>query len=98
MIVGLICDCHASLPLFRQFLQGYHVSDYLSVPVYRGGKAKGYAESYELADVSAYIKRHSSFVIILGEDEETGEVDWVDINNAKLSQELKAKAILEHFA
>lgn len=95
MIIGLICDCASSLPLFRQFLQGHHVPNYMAVPVYRGNKAKDYVASYELADIAEYIKRRSAFVIILGEDGDT--VDWVDINNAKLTQELKAKAILERF-
>ena len=96
MIIGLICDCASSLPLFRQFLQGHHIQDYLSTPVYRGNKAKAYIESYELNDIAEYVKKRSAFVIILGEDGE--DVDWVDINNAKLTQELKAKAILERFA
>ena len=95
MITGLICDCASSLPLFRQFLQGYHVPDYMSVPVLRGNKAKDFVASYELTDIAEYIKRRSAFVIILGED--GNSVDWVDINNAKLTQELKAKAILERF-
>ena len=73
----------------------HHVPNYMAVPVYRGNKAKDYVASYELADIAEYIKRRSAFVIILGEDGE--DIDWVDINNAKLTQELKAKAILERF-
>lgn len=68
---------------------------YLSVPVYRGDKAITFAENQGFLDVAEFMKRRSSFVVVFGYDDDKS--DWADINNAKMPEELKARAILEHF-
>ena len=96
-LIGLICDCGSSLPLFRQFLQGHQFPDYMKVPVYRGNEARRVADNLRDESLSLYLSVRSTFVIIalLTGDPQAPTVEWVDINNAKLPQQLEAKALLE---
>ena len=96
MIAGLACNCHGSPSLFRQFLYANHVPNYLSVPFYRGDKAKEWARA-NLPSASSYLDAHSSYVLVVGWDGHSSP-DWADINNATPERELKAEMILERFA
>lgn len=97
MIIGLSCRCAAAPNLFRQFLFANHVKNYLSVPLFKGKDAREWAEEHNLQDVASYISNHSSYVLIVGWDDETPS-DWVDINNANSERQLKGEMILEQFA
>lgn len=95
-LFGLICDCGSSLPLFRQFLQGYTQADYMSVPVYRGQEAKTVVASLDDSVLSAYLSNRGTFVIVASYSPNSSTpLKWVDINNAKLPQQLEAKSIVE---
>lgn len=95
-LFGLICDCGSSLPLFRQFLQGHTQADYMSIPVYRGHEAKVVATSLNDPLLSDYLSSRGTFVIVASYSPNSPiSLKWVDINNAKLPQQLEAKAIVE---
>lgn len=96
-IVGVMCNCHASEPLFRQFLFSNHVANYLSVPVFKGDKAKQWAKDNNLSDLKTYIDKHSSYAVIVGWTN-TKDVAWEDINNVTPERELRAEMLLERFA
>lgn len=95
-LFGLLCDCGGSLPLFRQFLQGYTQADYMSIPAYRGQEAKAVAASLNDSLLSTYLSAQGAFVIVASYSPGSPTpLKWVDINNAKLPQQLEAKAIVE---
>lgn len=96
MLEGLICDCASSLPLFRQFLQANSVPDYMSIPIHRGEKAKERASAINDPSLIKHLDSHHSFVILVGISDSS--LDWVDINNARLADEIKAKALIEAYA
>lgn len=97
MIVGLACRCHASPNLFRQFLFSNHVPNYMRVPLYQGEEAKGWAKDNNLAEISSYLDKRSSYVLVVGWSK-SSDLEWADINNADPERTLKAEMILERFA
>lgn len=102
MLGGLICDCGSSLPLIRQFFQANGVPNYMSAPIIRGkDKCIEEAERLGSSELASHIQACSAFIIVIGYDQppsESTQIDWVDINNAKLPQTLEAKAIVERYA
>lgn len=99
MVIGLLCNCHGSPGLFRQFLFENHVPNYMMVPTRQGDKAKDWAKSTNLTAVYSYTTNHSSYVLILGwSKSDFSDLEWADVNNSNPEIRLRAEMILERFA
>lgn len=96
MILGLSCNCHAAPGLFRQFLFGGKVPNYMKVPLFKGEEAKAWVEKNNLPKIRSYIENHSSYVIVVGWTSKK-DLDWVDINNADSERQIRAEMLLERF-
>lgn len=96
MIVGLLCNCSGAPGLFRQFLFKNHIPNYMTVPMKRGEEAKAWAKDNNLTDVSSYLDKRSSYVLVVGWSKPS-DLEWTDINNADPERTLKAEMLLERF-
>lgn len=95
----LACNCGNSTPLLRSFLRGAGVSNYLEVPLLKGNKAKEWAyQNGALPDLAAYLKKTSSFAVIVGLDPTAQLYDWVDINHHSLAHKTKATELIRTFS
>lgn len=101
MIRLLSCRCNNSEPLLRKTLRENHHPKWASLTVVKGKEPclnylATLPENLETGSLIQYIKRSSSWSIILGEKD--GEYRWVDVGHAHIKERLDAEIILEKFS
>lgn len=97
MIIGLICSCHNSTSVIRNFLSSHGHPDPFSVKLYKGEEAKAWVNKNNISDIQNYLAMHSSFAILVGWGENK-QIHWADINSNYLPERIKGEAIVERFA
>lgn len=91
----LVCNCHNSAPLAREFLVS-HGHDSSMPRFYRGDEARAWVNKNNLSDLISYLSNQSTFIIFVGWDKKKN-VYWADINLPSAKEKIKAESILERF-
>lgn len=104
-VLVLVCDCGGAEPLARQALQKAGVADWLTFPIHRGKPhaltllshfPSAFKRLLAFRALEDHISRATSFVVIIGYDEET--FYWSDIQSSAPADTLQSQAILKRFA
>lgn len=102
MIHLLACRCHSSVPLLRKYLREAHIPEWSTLPVIQGRAEclqflSTLPENRETGSLRQFIRRNSSWAVILGSIPATTTYRWVDIGHANVKDKLDAELILEEF-
>lgn len=99
------CECGSAEPLLRKLLQEAGCADWLSAPLHKGREhclhiLEQFPASFKsLTAYQALVKQineHSSYVCVVGYDNET--FYWADIAKNAPKDRVEATAILKRFA
>lgn len=101
MIYALVCRCANSEPRTRTFLRENGYSKWQSIPVAKGKEAclnllnTFPPENKEMDKLKMYIKRVSSWAVLVGTD---GSIyQWADLGNSTIKEKLDAQIIIRDF-
>lgn len=101
MLILLGCRCSNSEPRMRTFLRENGYSKWQSEPMTKG-KDKCLnllnslpPENKEIDKLKGYIKRSSSWSIVLGTDGVTYQ--WADLGHSKLTEKLDAEIVIRDY-
>lgn len=100
MLYVLLCRCHGSEPIARKIMRESHYEAWQTQPVSKGREAclnrlNSLPQNKVVEEIKAYIKRVSSWSIILGTDGENYE--WADAGHGKLVDRVDAERIVEQY-
>lgn len=100
MLRCLACSCHSSEPLIRRVLRTAHYSGWLTEPIIRGkAECLSYVaslpENYTTKALEAYIRKNSSWAVILGIDGD--QTDWAEIGHGGTKGRLDGQVIIERY-
>lgn len=100
MLSVLLCRCHNSEPLARKTLRESHYENWQSQPVIKGKEAclnflDTLPMNKEISHLKDYIRRSSSWSVIIGTDGENYE--WADVGHGKIVDKLDAERIVEQY-
>lgn len=100
MITCLLCRCHGSEPIARKIMRDSGYQAWQSQPVIKGREAcMNYLDTIpqdkEVDKLKEYLKRQSSWSVILGYDGQTYR--WADAGHGLLKNKLDAEVIVKDF-
>lgn len=98
----LICNCHSSETSGRKVLERAGLTDYMSVPCYKGRQAgRVYLDTYHdnadanVRSLKAYIANHTKYAVVVGFDGKRFE--WAD-GLGGMESGVRAETIAQVFA
>lgn len=100
MLRAYVCRCANSQPRMRTFLREAGYKGWQTVLMTKGkseclAALDALPENQELDKLKLYIKRASSWCVLLGSD---GDVfQWADLGHSKLKEKLDAEIIVRDF-
>lgn len=100
MIYCLACRCHSAEPLIRKTMRECHREDWQTQNIVKGrpecmAALARFPQNEEIQKLTEYLKRVSSWSVILGVDGDYYR--WADVGKGKTIDRLDAEKILEEF-
>lgn len=101
-VYGLVCSCGGAENLVRRCFKRAGLSDWLSIPVYKGKEnAPKFLDNFEtpteeILAIIKYAQEHNPYAIVVGIDDSS--VQWVDVKHGGLKEMYDAELIAERFA